>query len=42
MPYRRPPVLCFDEAGGIGPFPIAVFAILAVLVDWETGKLVNW
>lgn len=30
MPSRRPPVLCFDEAGGIGPFPIAVFALLII------------
>jgi len=24
MPRRRLPVLCFDEAGSIGPFPTAV------------------
>ena len=30
MSRRRPPVLCFDEAGGIGPFPIATFGLLIV------------
>jgi hypothetical protein len=30
MPRRPPPVLCFDESGGIGPFPIAVFALLTI------------
>ena len=30
MSHQRSPILCFDEAGGIGPFPIAVFALLIV------------
>ncbi|HID64170.1 MAG TPA: hypothetical protein EYP49_15735 [Anaerolineae bacterium] len=30
MPRRRSSVLCFDEAGGIGPFPIIAFGLLLV------------
>ncbi len=30
MLHRHPPVLCFDEAGGIGPFPIAALGLLIV------------
>jgi hypothetical protein len=41
MPHRRPPILCLDEAGGIGPFPIAVFALLLINEPHAVLEAVN-
>jgi len=40
-PRQRPPVLCFDEAGGIGPFPIAVFTLLTINEPYAVLEAVN-
>jgi hypothetical protein len=41
MPRRHPPVLCFDEAGGIGPFPIVVFTLLTINEPYAVLEAVN-
>jgi hypothetical protein len=40
-PRQRPPALCFDEAGGIGPFPIVTFTLLTINEPYAVLEAVN-